>query len=86
MMIKQLIIGRVLPLGLAGLFLQSSVSPIRPALNAFAAATDALAGRSSDHVEANFPGTAGAPPHCWACPARRCGAGCRRRLPVESTG
>ena len=62
MMIKQLIIGRVLPLGLAGLFLQSSVSPIRPALNAFAAATDALAGRSSDHVEANFPGTAGAPP------------------------
>src|SRR6185312_5974506 len=33
-----------------------SVSPIKPALNAFEAATSALAGESSEHVDADFPG------------------------------
>ncbi|MBS2032596.1 MAG: hypothetical protein JST54_32280 [Deltaproteobacteria bacterium] len=56
MMIKQIILGRVLPLGAAGFFLHSSASPIKPALAAFEAASSALAGESADHTDANFPG------------------------------
>jgi hypothetical protein len=50
----RLLFAKVLPLGLTGAFLQSSVSPIKPALNAFMAATDALAGKSTANSGADF--------------------------------
>ena len=58
----KLLLGRLMPLGAAAFLLKSSVSPIKPALNAFAAATDALAGQSTSHVDANFPGADGSMP------------------------
>jgi hypothetical protein len=41
-----LLFGRLVPLGMTGAFLQTSYSPIRPALNAFRAATSALSGEA----------------------------------------
>ena len=53
-MIGKLLLGRVLPMGAAALLLKSSYSPIQPALAAFGAATNALAGHSADDSGAHF--------------------------------
>jgi hypothetical protein len=52
----RLLMAKVLPLGLTGAFLQSSISPLRPALNAFMAANAALAGQSTQDSGADFEG------------------------------
>lgn len=53
-MIAKLFFGRVLPMGAAALLLKSSYSPIQPALAAFGAATNALAGQGADDSGAHF--------------------------------
>ena len=58
----KLLLGRLLPLGATAFLLKSSFSPIKPALAAFGAATDALAGQSTAQVDANFPGADGSSP------------------------
>lgn len=67
----KLLLGRLLPMGAAGLLLKSSISPIKPALAAFRAATDALAGESTAHVDANFPGADGTQPPQLAVPSAK---------------
>ena len=54
-------LGRIVPLGLTVLLLRSSFSPIKPALAAFSAATNALTGERSTDSGAAFP-AAGQPP------------------------
>ena len=50
----KIFLGRVLPLGATAALLQSSVSPLKPALQAFGAATNALAGQSTQDSGADF--------------------------------
>jgi hypothetical protein len=52
-MIK-LLFARVLPLGLTGMFMRSSISPLKPAFKAFAAASAALSGESVQNSGADF--------------------------------